>query len=255
MSAVPFGCNSNGDGQNGPYELVIYCENGILEPVREITGLYEKATGLNVKIRNDCARNLVSFLHYRDEADIFIPDAAETLTSTLLVDSLFFNDITFLGHQSLIFFVQKGNPQQFDGQLKNLFKPKNGMVLANPESSSLGLLTGVMLKETLLYDEAITSVLFLTIDSRNLVQTIVKKQASLVIGWESDYNEDLLPHVDTVHIKGAAPDLIHHKASAALLHSAPHKDEARRYLELLTSPFAKRIFEKYGIRKDSLSGT
>ncbi|MFW5890434.1 MAG: substrate-binding domain-containing protein [Marinilabiliaceae bacterium] len=254
MIAAPSGCNGNADEQKQPYELVIYCENGILKPIREITNSYETATGLNIRIRNDCARNLVSFLHYRDEADIFIPDAAETLTSILQVDSLFFSDLVYLGHQSLVFFVQNGNPEQFDGHLSNLFEPENGMVLANPESSTLGLLSGMMLKENLMYEDAINSVLFLTIDSRNLAQTVVKKQASLAIGWKSDYSEALSHQIDTVHIKGASPGAVHHKASAALLQSAPHEEEARRYLKLLTSAFATRIFEKYEIMKDSISG-
>lgn len=252
--AAPTGCKNNGEEQTKPPGLVIYCENGILEPVREITEHYEKATGTAVTIRNDCARNLVSFLHYRNEADIFIPDATEALNNILLVDSLIFDNMAFLGHQTLIFFVQNGNPENFDGHIKNLFEPKNGMVLANPESSTLGLLSGMMLKENLMYEEAMNSVLVLTTDSRNLVQTIVKKKASLGIGWKSDYAGTLTSPVDTVHIKGATSGAIYHKVSAALLYNAPHKEGARGYMELLTSPLATSIFEKYGIMKDSISG-
>ncbi|MGM0375971.1 MAG: substrate-binding domain-containing protein [Bacteroidota bacterium] len=253
--AVFSGCNGSSDEQNASSKLVVYCENGILDPVNEITDHYEKTTGTDVKIRNDCARNLVSFMHYRDEADIFIPDASEAINNLLLVDSLVFDNIVFLGNQSLIFFVPMGNPEQFEGHLKNLFSPENGMVLANPESSTLGLLSGMLLKKNLLYEDAMNSVLFLTTDSRNLKQSIIKKQASLAIGWKSDYAGagPLLP-IDTVHIKGEAPEMIHHRASAAMLQNAPHKDEALKYLELLTSDFATRIFEKYEILKDSIPG-
>jgi len=255
FTAAPSACNNNGDEQKKPSRLVVYCENGILNPVLEITDHFKKNTGINVKIRNDCARNLVSSLHYHDDADIFIPDATETINNLLMVDSLFFEDKLFLGNQSLIFFIPEGNPEQFDGHLKKLFQLENGMIMANPESSTLGLLTGILLEKNLMYKEAMGSVLFLTTDSRNLMQNIEKKKASVGIGWRSDYTGARTPpKIDTVNIKGVLPSMIHHPASAAVLSSAPNKDAATRYLEFLTSDLAARIFKKYEIIKDSIPG-
>ena len=244
---------NNGKEDPRHHDLVIYCENGILGPVKELSDLYEKASGIDIKIRNDCARNLVSLLHYRDEVDIFIPDVHHAIDSLLAVDSLIFSRSVSLGEQALVFFVPQGNPDAFNGHLENLFNPDKGLILANPESSTLGLVTEIMLRENHLYEQSIKSALMLTIDSRNLTRNIAEGRGSLAIGWQSDYAA-AKAEVDTVHIRGVSSHLLQYEARAAILGKAPHKKTAEHYLKWLTSGPSIRIFEKYHIKKDFIPG-
>ncbi|MFO8000825.1 MAG: substrate-binding domain-containing protein [Marinilabilia sp.] len=235
-------------------DLTIYCENGILGPIKEIADQYEENSGLNIEIQNDCARNLVSMVHYRNEADVFIPDTRHTIDNIASLEKNFFSDSVFLGYQSLMFFVPKENPENFDGKLQSLLNPSNGIVLANPESSTLGMVTGITLKQHNLYDQVMNSVLFFTTDSRGLIRSIATNQASVAMGWKSDpYLIDPFMAIDTIHIHGLSPEKRFHKAIAVIPEKAPNKEEARKFLKILTSGNATSIFKKYGIFKDPVN--
>jgi molybdenum ABC transporter molybdate-binding protein len=226
-------------------DIIVYCENGILEPVKEIISLYEKSTGLKVDIHNDCARNLTSLIHYRREADIFIPDSRLSIDLIKTANPELIADSAFLGIQTLVFMVAKGNPKRFDGQLNALLNKQFGVILANPETSTLGNASELLLQHHALYNEVKNSVLFLTIDSRGLIRNISSGQASLAISWRSDYfsNHNALS-IDTISI--ASPHK-HYTAMAVLLKNAHNKSNAKKQLQFLESGKSKQIFEKYGI--------
>lgn len=242
------GCkNNNTSGEKNEPDLIVYCENGILGPVKEFTDYFEEETGLNVSIQNDCARNLTSLIHYRREADIFIPDARQAIDKLSLISPDIFSDSVFLGNQTLVFIIPLNNPSELPGTAASLTNPNNGIILANPASSTLGYITGLYLKEHQIYDSVMNSVLFLTTDSRGLVRDIAANQASLAIAWKSDYlTNSIRKHVDTLTISS---DHKEYPAVAVQLTSGKNQDNAKRYFSWLRKPYAQKIFEKYSIRK------
>lgn len=226
-------------------DLVIYCENGILGPIKEFTDIFEHQSGLKVEIQNDCARNLTSLIHYRKEADIFIPDSRQAIDNIIRSNPGIISDSLLLGYQTLVFMVPKNNPSLFDGQLASLTKPDQAVILANPESSTLGLVSGTMLREHRLYDQVMNSVILLTIDSRGLIQNLTSKQASVAIGWRSDYlSNHRREKIDTLSIPSHEK---YFKAMAVILNHSPHKHNATLYLNLLGSHKGKNLLKKYGI--------
>ncbi|PRZ01668.1 substrate-binding domain-containing protein [Marinilabilia salmonicolor] len=241
-------CNTGktSDKEDDP-DIIIYCENGILAPILEIVQEYEDSTGLHISIQNDCARNLVNLIHYRREADIFIPDSREAIDKILLTSPEIIADSVSVGNQTLVFIVPKKNPLKLTGELKSLTTPANGIILANPESSTLGFSSGTLLQKHQIYDQVMNSVLFLTADSRSLVRNIANNHASLAIAWESDYlTNSIRTQVDTLSI--ASP----HKtfpAVAVLLNTGKQKEKAVEFLSSLNKKNARKIFEKYGIRQ------
>lgn len=233
-------------GEENP-DLIIYCENGILGPVMEIVQAFEDSTSLHVSIQNDCAGNLNSLIHYRREADIFIPDSREAINNILLTSPELITDSVYLGTQTLVFIVRRGNPSRLTGSMESLTNPENGVILANPESSSLGASSGTLLKKHLLYDKVMNSVLFLTPDSRSLVRNIAAEQASIAIAWESDYlTNSIRKHLDTLSIQSSFKNF---PALAVMLNTGNNKKNARNFLEELKQESSQKIFEKYGIRK------
>lgn len=228
-------------------DLIIYCENGILGPVMEIVQTFEDSTNLNVSIQNDCARNLNSLIHYRREADIFIPDSRDAIDNILLTSPGLITDSVYLGTQTLVFIVRRGNPSRLTGSMESLTNPENGVILANPESSSLGASSGTLLKNHLLYDQVMNSVLFFTPDSRSLVRDIATEQASIAIAWESDYlTNSIRKHLDTLTIQSSFKNF---PALAVMLNTGNNKKNALHFLEELKQESSQKIFEKYGIRK------
>jgi molybdenum ABC transporter molybdate-binding protein len=247
-----FGCiNKSSDNAEPVPDLVVYCENGILNPVREFTEYFEEKTGLSVAIYNDNARNLINQIHYRRDADIFIPDSRYALDNIRLASPDIVTDSVSLGYQTLVFIVLKGNPKNFDGTLASLTNPEYGVILANPESSTLGMVTGVMLSHYELFDPVMNSVLFLTSDSRGLIRNIDNNQASIAINWNSCIvNRDGNFTIEVIPIQAK---YTHHQAIAVILNNAPHKENAAQYLKMLNSGAAKIIMQKYGIDKEVLS--
>ncbi|WP_148660843.1 substrate-binding domain-containing protein [Marinilabilia salmonicolor] len=228
-------------------DMIIYCENGILAPVLEIVQEYEDSTGLNISIQNDCARNLINLIHYRREADIFIPDSREALNKILAASPEMISDSVYLGNQTLVFIIPRKNPLKLSGALESLTTPENGIILANPESSTLGFSSGILLRKHLLYDQVMNSVLFLTVDSRSLVRNIASNHASLAIAWESDYlTNSIRTQVDTLSIQSPHKSF---PAVAVLLNTGSHKKNALQFLSILNQENARKIFEKYGIRQ------
>lgn len=228
-------------------DIIIYCENGILAPVLEIVKEYEDSTGVSINIQNDCARNLINLIHYRREADIFIPDSREALDKILATSPEVISDSVYVGNQTLVFIIPRKNPLKLSGELESLTTPENGIILANPESSTLGFSSGILLRKHQLYDQVMNSVLFLTVDSRSLVRNIASNHASLAIAWESDYlTNSIRTQVDTLSIQSPHKSF---PAVAALLNTGSNKENARQFLSILNQENARKIFEKYGIRQ------
>ena len=246
ISLLLWTCNAPPtSGETASPDLVIYCENGILGPIKEITNLFEKQSGLNIDIQNDCARNLTSLIHYRREADIFIPDTRQAIDNILLSDPKMIADSAFLGFQTLVFMVPKNNPSLFDGQLTTLPSPDQAIILANPESSTLGLVTGRLLQNHGLYDQVMNSIVLLTTDSRGLIRNLVSGQASVAIGWRSDYlSNHARMKIDTLSI---ASNDKYFEAMAVILRDAPNSQNAKIFLNLLKSRTSKKLLKKYGI--------
>ncbi len=241
---------SNTSKENKGADLIVYCENGILAPIREITTTFEKSSGLRVQIKNDCARNLTSQIYYHREADIYIPDSRQSIDNILKSNPHFITDSVFLGYQTLVFMVKAGNPKDFNGDLQYLHNPVNSIILANPESSTLGLATSLLLKHHSIYDPVMKSVLFFTTDSRGLIHNIAANQASVAINWKSEYysNKGEMP-VDTITIPST---LKYHPAMAVVLKDGLHPANSKKYIKMLISEKGQQIFSKYSI--ESMKG-
>ena len=227
-------------------KLVVYCENGILASVREFSSEFEKETGIRISIQNDCARNLSNLIYYRGEADIFVPDCRLAIDNMIMTNPELFEDTVSLGYQTLIFLISRENPPNFDGDLKMLTSPHLGIILANPETSSLGLATEMLLKNHAIYDQVVKEVLSFTTDSRGLLRSVSSGQSQISIDWESDYlSSDIIGlKIDTLHM---VSDAIFFPVLAAILKDAPNKQNAIKFMDRLRGEPGKKFFRKYRI--------
>src|SRR5690606_32828569 len=55
-------------------ELIIYCENGVVAPIYEISQYFEIRYRCKVNIQNGNVRNLTSMISLSNNGDLFIPD-------------------------------------------------------------------------------------------------------------------------------------------------------------------------------------
>ncbi len=234
-----------------PAQLVIYCENGVLAPVLEITEKFRHDNDIDIHIQNDCSQSLINLLQFSRDADIFIPDSRQAIDRLRYMQPGIFSDSVFLGYNPLVFIVPKGNPMKFDGKFKSLTDRRFSVILSNPQTSSLGYETQQILMNQSVFDALMRgNVVALSVDSRGLLKSVATGQASVTIDWLSSYKQNsnyLL--VDTLLLPSSAalPEIY-----ANSLSSSSNPLMAQAFLETLKSENSSEIFLKYGIRKRPL---
>lgn len=229
-------------------ELVVYCENGILAPVLEITKQFQADHDIEIRIQNDCSQNLISLLQFTRDADVFIPDTKHALEKLRRVQPDIFSDSIFLGFNPMVFLVAKGNPLKFNGNLNKLNDRRLSIILANPETSSLGYETQKLLSKNSLFDKIMRdNIVALSVDSRGLLKNVALGQAALSIDWLSSFKQNsnhLLVDTISLSVSNSLPEIY-----AASLTASENPLMAQAFLETLNSNFGAEIFRKYGIRK------
>ncbi len=228
-------------------ELLIYCENGMVSPILEISNYFETQYKCKIRIHNDCSKNLIGLINYSQQGDLFIPDSYQAIRKLTRANPRIIADSLFLGVNQMIFIVKKGNPEAFDGKLKSLGKREHAVLLANPETSSLGYETKKLLQNNQIYDPIMANVLALSVDSRGIIRSIVNGEASVAVDWLSSYyynsNREA---VDTLTLK---TDYEFPRIFASVLASSQNPGLAHSFLATLSSGYGSEVFAKYGIHK------
>lgn len=230
-------------------EVLIYCENSMVPVLMELKSKFEEEFNCEVKLQNDCSQNLASLIQYTMEGDIYLPasiKAFEKLKNSkkgnLIVDSV------FLGYNPLVVMSRKGNPSKFNGDLRTLASKKHAVIIANPETSSLGAETKEMLQKRGLYNDVILNVVALSTDSRGLVKSLENDEAQLVINWASDYlnaNNAQIVEIFKIPENDYKPTEIY----GGLLSTSENKELAKEFLNYAAGDEGLLVFKKYGFNR------
>ncbi len=233
-------------------EILIYCENVMVPPLMELKGKFEEVNHCKIKLHNDCSQNLASLIQYSLEGDIYIPASHDGFLKLQQRAESFIVDSVYLGTNPLVVMALKGNPSGFSGDLTELADKKYAVIIANPETSSLGSETRKILDKANIYDDVILNVVALSTDSRGLVKSLENDEAQLVINWNSDlFNNGNKDEVEVFPIAQSTefPTEIY----AGILSTSKNKDLARAFLTFATEQEGINVFRKYGFsRRKSL---
>jgi len=228
-------------------ELLVYCENGMVSPIMEISAIFEAQYNCKVRVHNDCARNIINIINYSKKGDVFIPDSQSAISWLKQADSLIVIDSLYIGMNKMVVIVKKDNPSSFDGQLTSLTDPKHAVVLANPETSSLGFETMQLLIDNSIYNETMLNVMTLTVDSKGLLRSVVNDKASVAIDWLSSYMGQEI-EIETFDIYTENSNSMIY---ATLLKNSEYLGLAYSFMAALSSTQSSEIFAKYGIEKQN----
>ncbi len=229
-------------------EILIYCENVMVPALMELKDKFELEKECVVKLHNDCSQNLASLIQYSLKGDIYFPASKEGFKKLQGSSRSFIIDSTFIGFNPLVIMSLKGNPSKYSGDLKSLVKRKYALIIANPETSSLGYETRKLLSREKLYDDLLLNVVALSTDSRGLVKSLENNEAQLIINWQSDlYHNGNSNEVDVFPIPEGetAPTEIY----AGILSTSNNVDLARDFINYATGENGISVFRKYGINR------
>ena len=238
--------NSQTEVSNIP-ELRIYCENGMVNAILELSNYFETQYKCKVIIQNDCSKNLIGLINYSQKGDLFIPDSYQSIVRLSKANPKIITDSLFIGVNQLVFIVKKGNPDGFDGSFLSLSNRNHALLLANPETSSLGFETKKLLQENNVYDTVVRNALALSVDSRGLIPSVLNEEASVVIDWLSSYENNLNKNlIDTISITVGYD---YPKVFAAVLKTNKNQGLAYSFLAAISSEYGTEVFAKHGIHK------
>jgi molybdate transport system substrate-binding protein len=245
-------CVHNNDATKDPAplyipELIIYCENGVVAPIYEISQYFETRYRCKVTIQNGNVKNLTGMIDLDNNGDLFIPDTNYGFSVLREKQPEIITDSLYIGTNQLVYIIPKGNPESFDGQMASLSQKKFALIIANPETSSLGNKTKEILKSRNLYAKVINNIMTLSVDSRGLIRSVNSGEATLSIDWMSSYyynnNQE---RVDMIHF---APPVPKSDIYASVLSTSQNPGLAQTFLAVLSTPHAVEIFKAHGIEK------
>lgn len=226
-------------------ELLVLSGMTMISPVMEIAALFEQQEDCRVKISYGGSGHLMRSIEVNRVGDVFFPGdesyiqqlkAREIITRTAVI-----------GYNVAGFFVEKGNPHQIKADVKALIDPQLRVAIGSPEAGSIGRETQRILDQVGIFRDVVDNALYLTTDSKGLVQAIKRRDADLVINWRAVYylsdnrvKMDFIPLPDST-----APQ--QPMVMGQLIYS--HEPElAHRFIELSASPQGQAIFAKYGFQ-------
>ncbi|TLX76876.1 molybdate ABC transporter substrate-binding protein [Labilibacter sediminis] len=240
--------SSSIDTSSQDKEILIYCENAMVPALMELKTKFETNLNCKIKLHNDCSQNLSSLIRYSLKGDIYFPASRAGFLKLKSNQSPFIIDSVFVGYNPLVVMTAKGNPSGYNGDFSTLAQKKHAVIIANPETSSLGHDTRILLKKNGLYDDVILNVVALSTDSRGLVKSLKNKEAQLVVNWKCDiYNNGNIEYAEVFPIPeiDQSPSEIY----AGILSTSNHPQLARQFLDYAIGEEGISIFRKYGFNR------
>lgn len=228
-------------------ELIVYCENGVSAPLDEISRHFEVRYNCKVTLHNGNIQNLVSIIEDTGKGDLFIPDSHRGFDILRATQPDIILDTLYIGTNRMTFIVPIGNPEEFDGALSSMREKKHVVIIANPETSSLGQITRDILNREGIYSEVVNNSVRLSVDNRAIIRSIYNGEATLGIDWLSSYYyNDNRDKADTIRFNPKKPEF---DIYASVLRISKNPGLAHTYLAMLSSPYGAGIFELNGISR------
>ncbi|MBB4285762.1 substrate-binding domain-containing protein [Roseospira goensis] len=244
MLALP-GCDASDTrtASDDPTPLLIYCGVTMLHPIRAIAEVFEAETGVPVVISQGASADLYRSLETARLGDMYFPGSLSYRIDNLHAGLL--GEGAHVGYNVAALLVRAGNPKRIPASLAALTDPALAVVVANPDSGSIGRETRRILRLAGLYDAVLRNTVLMATDSRNLNQALLDGSADVVLNWRATGRfPENQPHVEVLDIDPALA--ARKKLVINLLTFSQQPALARRFMKMATSPRGQAIFRDAG---------
>ncbi|MBN2167378.1 MAG: substrate-binding domain-containing protein [Marinilabiliaceae bacterium] len=231
--------------------LTIYCENSLAPLLQQLKPQFEQKYSCRLKLVNDCSQNLIGLINFTKQGDLFIPDSYSALSILRQNSAVDITDSIFIGYNSLVLVVANDNPLNITGDLIQLADNGISLIIANPESSSLGfqtknLLSNYNFENSNLFENVIKNVVQLSIDSKGMVKDVSKGKADVAITWFSDlYQESNSNLIDSVLLSQEYTTEVY----AGVLSCTQNPILAKYFIDFVSSDKGSAVAKQYGFHK------
>ncbi len=223
--------------------LLIFCGITMIPPMQELAKEFEQIHSVNITLTQGGSQDLYDSIKLSGEGDLYLPGSphyrVDNLKDGILLDHV------FVGYNRVAMMVQKGNPKNLTADLDVFVSPSVNTVLANPQTGSIGKASQKVLEKSGLYEKAYAHAVYLTTDSRRLVQAMKNKEADATLNWYAvgtwDKNQDF---IDTLLL----PEEISKPKTLeiSLLKYSSNPELAREFMEYASGAHGREVFKRYG---------
>lgn len=230
---------------NAADPLMVFCGAAFKKPMEEITGIYEKQTGMRPDVVYAGVGTLFSQILLSKQGDVFVVPSPDIMAKAQAKGVIKSGSVKDIAYVVPCINTLKGNPKNIRS-LGDLARPGIRVGLANPEIVYIGAIAVEIIEKNLSADEkkALRGNIATYVEDFNKLATLlVLKQVDAIIGMH--FLEGWYPEkVSTVKLKPNEVSRIGN-AQAAVITYTVKKDEAARFIEFLASREAQVIFRKY----------
>ncbi len=228
-------------------QLLIYCGVTMVKPMREISNIFEKKENCIIQISHGATGDLYKSIISSKVGDLFLP-ASHKFVDKKNVDNLFSSEALYSYNEPALF-VKKGNPKGITNDVMNLANDKLKVIIGNPESCSIGMVTKRVLEEKGIYEKVFSSCLKIASDSRDINLIMKSHDVDLAINWmvTSGFKENK-DRYDMLEI----PNSKKHREllSIFLIKYSKHKELSKMIMDYVVSEEGKAIFSKHGFETE-----
>jgi molybdate transport system substrate-binding protein len=223
--------------------LRLYAGAGLRDAVEALAAAFADETGIAVDADYAGSGVLISRARGDPQADLFMPgdvwyvDRLEELTGNIaerIQVSYFVPTII----------VAKGNPKNVVS-LQDFARGDLKVALGNPQACQIGRLCVKIFANAGLDSAALSTKESLTVNELGV--WVQMKDVDAAIVWDA-IAEGIRDSVDTVEIPESVNEIS--TVVCARLKSAPHPNEAQRFMHFLVSPTGRRILKEKGYRTE-----
>lgn len=230
-----------------PKQMLVYCGITMIKPMKKLADEFEKQHPVKVTLIQGGSQDLYESLKMSKKGDIYFPGSANYRINNEKEGLL--TDHVLVGYNRVAMMVQKGNPKKLSASLTHFNDPTLNTVLSNPQTGSIGKAAFQVLQQQGIAEEAYKNTLYLTTDSRRLMEAIKTKKADLILNW---YATATWPsNKDFVDIIELPKDIAKPKAlELNLTRYSKNPTLAKAFMDFAVSPNGLQVFKEYGFLTD-----
>ena len=236
------GCSKEPEPQPKP-NMLIYCGITMIQPMKVLAQEFEKTHSVEITLTQGGSQDLYDSIKLSKTGDLYLPGSPNYRLNNLKDGILL--DAALVGYNRVALMVQKGNPKNIPADLNQLINPNLSSVLSNPQTGSIGKASQKALENVGIYDQAYSHAVYLTTDSRRLIQAMKNKEADLTLNWYAagvwPQNKD---YVDILEL----PDEVSEpkKLEISLLKYSKNPSIAQDFMAFASGPRGREVFKEYG---------
>lgn len=234
--------------QSTSKEILIYCGITMIKPVQEIAQIFEKKHGCLVKIIKGGSGDLLKAIELSQKGDLYLPGESSYMDSC--VSDGLCRTFVCVGYNRSVMVVNKNNPKNIPAELKSLTNRLYKVVIADPDTGSIGREAKTALQKAGLFSEVIANGPVFTTDSKDITKALQSGHADVGINW---YATTQWPENSSIVDALPIPEEYAPRTPLLLgsLSYGAHPDLAVEFMKMAISTEGRQVFEKFGFEPSS----